>query len=249
MSEFFINKNYIITGATSGIGFSTAKLLLEAGANVLGIGRDLSKVNTFINHYPDKFVFLNVNLDTDFDITNDMTDFVLKKGKFNGFVNCAGKEETLPLSMYSRKKVKEIFDVNLNAPMEILRMFCKKKFSEDYSSVIMLSSVMGELGQPGKTAYCSSKSALLGLVRSAALELSPRKVRVNAISPGVVDTPMTQKLFDQLSSENIEAIKNMHPLGTGEVSDITPMILFLLGDGARWITGQNFVIDGGYSVR
>ena len=249
MNESFLDKNYIITGATSGIGFATAKLLLESRANIVGIGRDQNKVISLLNEFPNNFFFLNVDLNIDFDITNDVLDFIAKKGKFNGFVNCAGKEETLPLSMYTRTKVKEIFDVNLNAPLEILRMLSKKKFSHDFSSFVVLSSVMGELGQPGKTAYCSSKAALLGLVRASALEFAPRKMRINAISPGVVDTPMTKKLFSQISEENKDTIAQMHPLGMGEISDITPMILFLLSDQSRWITGQNIIIDGGYSVQ
>jgi NAD(P)-dependent dehydrogenase (short-subunit alcohol dehydrogenase family) len=79
--------------------------------------------------------------------------------------------------------------------------------------------------------------------------LSKRKIRVNAVSPGVVETPMTQKLFQSLSVENIASIEKMHPLGLGRVEDIVRTINFLLSEDSRWITGQNIVIDGGYSIQ
>lgn len=239
----------IVTGATSGIGNAISKLLLEKGSIVLGIGRDKSKIIDLLEKYPNQFVFAEINLNECFSIDSYLDDFVLKYGKFNGFVNCAGKEETLPITMYTQKKLAEIFNVNFNGPFEILRLLAKKKYSENHSSFVFISSVMGELGQPGKTAYCSSKAALLGLVKASALELASRNIRVNAISPGVVDTPMTQHLFTQISEENMASIINMHPLGIGQISDITPLLMFLLSPESRWITGQNIIIDGGYSIQ
>lgn len=251
MNENFKNKNYIITGASSGIGFASSKLLLEKGANVLAIGRQKDKVSELIENFPEKFNFLSIDFANDLDIEfeKDIKVFVEQFGKINGFLNCAGKEETLPLSMYNRKTISNLFNVNLLSPFELFRVVSKKKYSEDGSSFIFMSSVMGELGQPGKTGYCSTKAAILGLVKASALEFAPRKIRVNAIAPGVVDTPMTQKLFSQLSEENIDAITKMHPLGVGQISDITSLILFLLSDNSRWITGQNLIIDGGYSIQ
>jgi len=249
MTIDFTNKTYLVTGATSGLGNATVSQLLESGAAVLGIGRDGIKVETFVKQFPDRFTFLEVDLNAEFEIEKDLADFVSVHGKFNGAVNCAGKEETLPLSMYTPQKLAGIFNVNFNSPLEIMRLLTKKKYGEDAASFVFLSSVMGELGQPGKTAYCASKSALLGLVKAAALELAGRKIRVNAISPGVVETPMTQKLFDQITEENKNSIIAMHPLGMGQIDDIIPLILFLLSDNSRWITGQNIKIDGGYSIQ
>lgn len=251
MNENFKAKNYIITGASSGIGFASTQLLLEAGASILAIGRQKEKVAELLQKYPENFSFLSVDfgVDLEFDLENEIKVFVDKFGKISGFVNCAGKEETLPLSMYKRENLQNLFNVNLLSPVELFRIITKKKFSEEGASFVFMSSVMGELGQPGKIGYCATKAAILGLVKAAALEFAPRKIRVNAISPGVVDTPMTQKLFSQLSDENIDAITKMHPLGVGQISDITALILFLLSDSTRWITGQNLIIDGGYSIQ
>ncbi|HEX8269202.1 MAG TPA: SDR family oxidoreductase [Flavobacterium sp.] len=249
MEQKFTDKNYLITGATSGLGNAASRALLESGAKVLGIGRDKSKISDFIQAYPDNFVFLELDLSSEFSIEPSISEFVNNNGKFHGYVNCAGKEETMPVTMYTPQLLKSIFDVNFNAPFEILRLLSKKKFSEESASFVLIASVMSQLGQPAKTGYCSSKAALLGLVKSAALELASRKIRVNAISPGVVDTPMTQKLFSQIEEQNVNRIVGMHPLGIGSIDDITPLILFLLSADSRWITGQNIMIDGGYSIQ
>ncbi|MNL26645.1 3-oxoacyl-[acyl-carrier-protein] reductase FabG [compost metagenome] len=121
--------------------------------------------------------------------------------------------------------------------------------SNDGGSIIFFSSLMAELGEAGKIGYCATKSALLGVVRSSALELLKRNIRVNAIAPAIVNTPLTTKLFSGLSDENITEIEKMHPMGFGETSDVVPMIKFLLSDQSRWITGQNIKIDGGYSIK
>lgn len=241
-------KQYLVTGVTSGMGYALSVSLLDKGHRVLGFGRDESKIQLLKSS--SQFTFRKVDLTTINLIEIEVKEFCSNhNNKFDGMVHCAGKEETIPLSIYKPERVKELFEVNVFSGIELLRVLSKKKYSNDGGSMVLLSSVMGELGQQGKVGYCSSKSAVLGTVRAAALELAKRKIRVNAISPGVVNTPMTNKLFSQLSDSNLEAIKNMHPLGIGEVNDVTPSLLFLLSNEARWITGQNIVIDGGYSIQ
>ena len=107
---------------------------------------------------------------------------------------------------------------------------------------------MGTLGQPGKIGYCATKASILGLVKASALEFAKRKIRVNAVLPGIINTPMTQKLFGQINENQISEIENMHPLGFGEVRDVVPTILFLISQNSSWITGQSIVVDGGYSI-
>jgi NAD(P)-dependent dehydrogenase (short-subunit alcohol dehydrogenase family) len=243
------NKNILVSGATSGLGLSLTEFLLKNGCKVIALGRNDSNIKLFQKgHYKNNYRFVSIDL-ANFEQYTDIFEVALKGEKLDGFVHCAGIEETLPLTLYNPKNIFDIFNINVFSGIELLRYFSKKKYSNDGSSVIFFSSVMGELGQPGKIGYCATKSAVLGVVRSAALELSKREIRVNAISPGVVNTPMTQKLFSQIDEINIERIIKMHPLGIGEVDDVTPLIVFLLSDGSKWITGQNFIIDGGYSIQ
>lgn len=242
------DKKILITGATSGIGLALCEFLLNHKCTIIAVGRDESKITQLQNQFTNSLKFVSLDLN-DFSSYAKIFDEGLAVEKFDGFVHCAGIEETLPLTMYNPENVAKIFNINVFSGIELLRSFSKKKYSNDGASVVYISSVMGELGQPGKIGYCSTKSAVLGVVKSSALEFAKRKFRVNAVSPGVVNTPMTQKLFSQIEEDNIERIKQMHPLDIGEVEDVVPMIAFLLSDNSRWITGQNIKIDGGYSIQ
>lgn len=245
----FTNKKYVITGVTSGIGKEVCTQLLSEGAIVLGIGRSGEKIENLRSNYGlNKLQFIQLDLSNIEDIENALLIKLEELGPFDGLLLCAGREETLPLSSYKPNKIKSLFEINIFSNIEMIRIFSKKKFSKRDASIVLISSVMSILGQPGKVGYCSSKSATLGLVKSSALELAKKKIRINAISPGVVLTPMTKALFNQLSSENIGSIENMHPLGLGDVSQIYPLVMFLLSDKSTWITGQNYIIDGGYSI-
>jgi NAD(P)-dependent dehydrogenase (short-subunit alcohol dehydrogenase family) len=242
------NKKILVTGATSGIGLALCDFLIKQECSVIGVGRDNNKIEDLIKKSDNKLKFLSLDL-IDFSNYSMIFDEMLAGEKFDGFVHCAGIEETLPLTMYNPENVKRIFDINVFSGIELLRHFSKKKYSNDGASVVFLSSVMGELGQPGKIGYCATKSAILGIVKASALELAKRRFRVNSVAPGVVNTPMTQKLFSQIEDDNIQRIKEMHPLGIGEVDDVVPAITFLLSDSSKWITGQNIKIDGGYSIQ
>jgi NAD(P)-dependent dehydrogenase (short-subunit alcohol dehydrogenase family) len=240
--------NVLLTGATSGIGLETLKRLVEQGDVVYAIGRDFQKIEKFYNKNQEKIKKYKFDFNEISEIKNLFSLFDLGNDKFDAMIHCASIEETLPLSMYSPERVKKIFDLNVFAGIELLRHFTKKKYSYDGASAVFLSSVMGILGQPGKIGYCSTKAAVIGMVRSSALEFVKRKIRINCVLPGIVKTPMTQKLFTNLNKEHIQQIENMHPLGLGEVEDVVPMILFLISSNSKWITGQEFVIDGGYSI-
>lgn len=242
------NKKILVTGATSGIGLALCEFLLNSKCQVIAVGRNPTKMNRLESQFKNSIKFVSLDL-KEFTSYNKIFDEALDGEKLDGFVHCAGIEETLPLSLYTPESIAEIFKINVFSGIELLRFFSKKKFSNNGASVVFIASVMGELGQPGKIGYCATKSAILGLVKSSALEFAKRKFRVNAVSPGVVNTPMTQKLFSQIEEENIQRIKNMHPLNIGEVEDVVPLIAFLLSDNAKWITGQNIKIDGGYSIQ
>jgi len=139
-------KFLLVTGATSGIGRGICEELLEQEAIVVGIGRDSSKL--------DKAILNNQNFNfLEFDLTNidlieeELNSCVKEFGKFDGFVSCAGKEETMPLNGYKTQKIKSIFEINLFSSIEILRVLSKKKNSNPNASIVFMSSVMGELGQ------------------------------------------------------------------------------------------------------
>ena len=244
-----MQKKYLITGATSGIGLAICSKIISNGDIVYAIGRDGNKVEKLKELYDsDSFNFISFDLSNTKLIETVFDRFNINEGKLDGFVHCAGIEETMPLKLYSPDKILNIFEINVFSAIELLRIFSKKKYCNDQASVLLFSSVMGVLGQAGKVGYCSTKSAILGLTKSSALEFAKRKIRVNALLPGVVNTPMTEKLFTLMDQSQVDNIINMHPLGIGEVEDIVPIVEFLLSDGSRWITGQSIIVDGGYSI-
>lgn len=241
-----MQKKYLITGATSGIGLAICNKIISNGDFVYAIGRNSNKIENLYNS--SSFEFIQFNLNNTNEIETIFDNLNLECGKLDGLIHCAGIEETIPLTRYTPDKIFKIFEINVFSAIELLRLFSRKKTSNDGASIVLFSSVMGILGQAGKVGYSSSKAALLGLTKSSALELAKRKIRVNALLPGVVKTPMTNNLFSQLDQTQIDNIINMHPLGIGEVDDIVPIVEFLLSNGSRWITGQNIIVDGGYSI-
>lgn len=241
--------NYLVTGATSGIGLRTVEHLLSIGNKVFAIGRNTDSLEYLQRKYTQLIIVLKFDLLQISEIEGQVSIFCEKNGKFDGLVNCAGIEETNPLTLYTFEKINRIFQINTFAAIELLRVFAKKKYSNDGASIVLISSVMGILGQSGKVGYCASKSAVIGAVKASALELAKRNIRVNAVLPGVVMTPMTEKLFEKIDEASQKRIQDMHPLGFGTVEDVVPTIAFLLSDNSKWITGQNIIIDGGYSIQ
>jgi NAD(P)-dependent dehydrogenase (short-subunit alcohol dehydrogenase family) len=107
---------------------------------------------------------------------------------------------------------------------------------------------MGILGKEGKVAYCASKSALISGVKAMALELSSKKIRCNTVLPGMIMTEMAEEMFRTLPQSSVDNIISSHPLGLGKPEDVANLAVFLLSDKSSWITGSDFVIDGGYSA-
>lgn len=142
-----------------------------------------------------------------------------------------------------------MFDINVFSGIEMTKIITKKKFCDNEGvSIVFIASIMSVLGQPGKVAYSSSKSALIAMSKSMALELAPRGIRVNCISPAMVKTPLSEKMFLELPESTKVNIERMHPLGIGEPDDIANAVVYLLSNASNWVTGTNLIIDGGYSA-
>ncbi len=144
----------------------------------------------------------------------------------------------------------EAFAVNVISALELVKQIIKKKnINPEGASIIFIASIMGVVGQPTKTVYSATKGALIAGSKSLALELARNKIRVNCISPGMVKTGMSQALLDKVTPEALLEIQKVHPLGIGEPEDIADTCVFLLSDSAKWITGTNVIVDGGYTAQ
>jgi len=243
-------KSILITGASSGIGAECSILFSKLGASVILVGRDNHRLKTTYsqlsggNHH-----ILELDITKYLEVESLVSEAVIQVGKISGFIHSAGIELTLPFKMSKPSHYEELFAVNVISGFNIAKILAKKKYCETPASYVFISSVMGLKGGVGKVVYSCSKGAIISGVRSMALELSRKNIRVNAISPSIVITPMVEKLFEQLSGSDIEQIERSHPLGCGSPLDIANMCAYLLSDNSKWITGSNIVADGGFAIQ
>lgn len=244
------NKNILITGASSGIGRQCAITFSQLGASVILIARNEERLKETYNRL-EKGNHLIISQDiTEYNKLEEVVNTAVDKvGKISGFVHSAGIEMTLPLRSMQPSYYEKMFSINVIAGFELAKIISKTKYiNKDWASFVFISSVMGILGQLGKIGYCSSKGSLISGVKAMALELASKKIRVNCILPGVVETEMSNEMFQKLSEESKKNIVDMHPLGLGKPEDIAHACVYLLSDSARWVTGTNLIIDGGYSA-
>jgi len=238
-----------VTGATSGIGEGLA-LSLSKSKRLILCGRNpdkLKSVKEKCSNSGDHYV-LCMDLVKEKEILFAKTNkFLISNGiTADNFIHCAGITTILPLRNFTPDYVNEIFDTNLFSSLEILRSLLKKDNKGSLNNIIFLSGLWSIRGDIGNSVYAASKGAVNSLVISLAQELAP-KVRVNSIVPGAIITPMTEKRFADESFRKLA--EKDYPLGVGTIDDVVSFIEFLLSDKARWITGQNLVVDGGRSTK
>jgi NAD(P)-dependent dehydrogenase (short-subunit alcohol dehydrogenase family) len=245
-------KVILVTGASSGIGRSCAVLCSKLGARVAIMGRDEMRLEQTLKDcdQPDRHLMISLDLIQHDKFDGAIRSLVDQLGKLNGIIHCAGISSTLPLSALNEEKFQKFFSVNVTSSILLTKAAIKNKyFSDEGGGIVFMSSVMGIVGEKGKILYSATKGALISAVRSMALELAIRKIRVNSLSPGVVKTPLVDRAFYSQSIEGFKQMEALHPLGIGLPEDVANASVFMISDASRWITGSNFVIDGGYSIK
>ncbi len=243
-------KNIIVTGASSGIGRQCAIDCSRMGARVAIIGRNKQRLDaTLAEMHGDKHLSICADL-TKFDELPDMVAHISDSlGKLDGVVNCAGISATLPLKLMPSAKLDEFFRTNVYSALELTREACKVKHFNSGGSVVFISSVMGLVGESGKSLYSMTKGALISATRALACEFAKRQLRFNCVSPGAILTPINENLPHMADPERRKLLEDKHLLGLGRVEDISSACIYLLSDAARWVTGQNLIVDGGYTAR
>jgi NAD(P)-dependent dehydrogenase (short-subunit alcohol dehydrogenase family) len=253
ISSFFslAGKRIVITGASSGIGRQCAIRCAEAGASLLLLGRDVQRLEETVALLPKGSQVHILSFDLTKGIPEDeLNTYIQTNGKIDGLVHAAGVSTTLPLRMIDEQKLNHFFATNITPAILLTKWLSKPSVkNDDGASVVWFSSVMGLVGESGKTLYALTKGALLSGAKSLAIELAPKKIRVNCLAPGVVETPMTQSAVYSQQAETRAHMESLHPLGLGKPDDVALTVCFLLSKAARWITGTVIPVDGGYTAR
>jgi NAD(P)-dependent dehydrogenase (short-subunit alcohol dehydrogenase family) len=240
----------LVTGASSGIGRECAVLLSSLNARLVIAGRNRSKLEETLSSLMGKDHCIET---FDFAATEEIVDWIRKivsqVGPLHGFVHSAGKQLISPLRSLTLASLEDQMRVNLYSSMMLARGFCQKGCFVRGGSMVFISSIMANVGKPALSAYCASKAGLLGFTRSLALELVREQIRVNCITPAIVETNMLSTLKELMLPAQWTALEEAHPLGFGTPRDVANATAFLLADTGRWITGTALVVDGGYSAQ
>lgn len=243
-------KKLVITGASSGIGRQCAITANTLGAFVVLIGRSEERLlETASSLSNTDYLLLAVDI-TDYEQTAAELEKLLQGLKIDGIIHAAGISTTLPLRNITPEKLQPFFETNVFAAINITKLLTKIKYANpDGMSIVFISSVMGIVGELGKTIYGLTKGALVAGAKSLALELAQKNIRVNCVLPGVVETPMSANAVYSQDAAAYDKIKSYHPIGLGKPEDVANACAFLISDAARWITGTDLIVDGGYTAR
>lgn len=242
------NKNIIVTGASGGIGNSIVKRLNGNGANILASGTKIEKLEKL------KSEFNNIKI-LKFDIsqTNKIEEFLEQAsnelgGNLDCIVNNAGiTQDNLAIRM-SLEEWRKVIDINVTGVFITAQTFAKHCIEKKVKgNIVITSSTLSVTAAPNRCAYTASKHATAGITKQLAIDLAKYDIRVNAVGPGVIRTPLTERYFQD--EEASQKVKNLHAMKRwGEPNEISSAVLYLASDEASFCTGTNLIVDGGWTA-
>lgn len=242
-------KRILVTGASSGIGRACAVELSKLGAQVILLARNKERLEETLGLMAGEGHILEIfDLSRSEEFVSRLKILTVSVGVVDGVVHCAGISITLPIRATDGETFRKMITTNLESAYFLCKAVRQKGVRSQTVSIVLIGSVMSLVGQPGLSAYCASKGALLTLTKSLALELASEKIRINVIAPGHVHTPMAQAVESSLPEEAMKVIRSNHPLGVGRPEDVAYAATYLLSDAAAWVTGTTLVVDGGYTA-
>ncbi len=239
-----MKSRYLIFGATGGIGEALSQLLSEQGDSLVLVGRSSEKLDRLAEKT--KASAVNDSLED----WNQATEIVNRAqetlGGLDGIAVCIGSVLLKPAHLTSPEEFQSVLNTNLTTTFGILRAGAKAMFSSG-GSIVLMASAAAHIGIANHEAIGAAKAGVAGLMRSAAATYAPRGIRVNCVSPGLVETPLTERLLQ--TSAGRAASEKMHPLGRiGRTQEVARAIAWLLSPEQSWVTGQDIGVDGGLSA-
>lgn len=239
-------KVILITGASSGIGRATAIECSKMGARVIITARNeerLKETLSLLEGEGHEYIVADLSDEKAID------ELVTKTPIVNGVVNNAGFNIVKLLPFIKSDDVSEMFKINLVAPILLTNNIVKKKKIAKNASIVFVSSIGRYIIAPANSMYSTTKGGLSAFMKNAALDLAGKKIRCNAVLPGMVETPLILEK-DAMTEEQLDADRQLYPLKRfGEPNEIAHTIIFLLSDASSWITGSEIIVDGGRSLK
>jgi NAD(P)-dependent dehydrogenase (short-subunit alcohol dehydrogenase family) len=244
----------IVTGAAGGIGAAAAKLFVQEGARVLLVDRDSSRLSAIASEFGAKASYCSADVSRVEDTQSYVAAAVDRFGRLDVlFANAGTEGQVSPIAELTPEAFDNVFAVNVRGVFLAMKYAIPQLAKQCGGSIVITSSIAGLIGSPGLSAYVTSKHAVIGLMRSAAIELAPQGIRVNTINPGPIDNRMMRGIEGQLSPGQEQDVKRgfegQVPLaryGTNE--EIAKLALFLASDDASYCTGGVYVADGGFTA-
>lgn len=234
-------KTILVTGASSGIGRGTAINCSKMGANVVLSGRNTTRLEATLTEMEGQGHLILAGDLTDSDVVNDI---VFKMPRLDGIVHCAGIGQRIPCKFLSEGDVDTVMNTNFRAPVLLQTELLKQKKISAGASVVFVASIASWSPSVGNSIYSASKGAIISYAKCLALELAPRKIRVNCISPAMVWTDLI--LQGGVEEEQLRTDEQCYPLGRyGTPEDIANLVIYMLSDASTWMTGSNVKISGG----
>jgi len=234
-------KRALVTGASRGIGRAVALAFKEAGAHVIGCARasdDLQSLEKALGQQGTIWAG---------DATKPaFLEFIESLGAIDILVNNLGTNRPQPLLEVTDETLELMIEMNIRANVKITRAVLAAM--PEGASIVTITSQMGHIGSPNRTIYCLCKHALEGFTKALAIELAPRHIRVNAVAPTFIETPMTRPMLEDEKFKQF--VENMIPLGKiGHVNDVAAAVLYLSSPAANMVTGHSLLVDGGWTAQ
>lgn len=249
-TDSLAGRHILVTGASSGLGRQAAIRFAGAGARLVLLGRNQDRLNTTLAALAGSGHKAMAASFAELEATADvLKGIAADHGPIDGIFHSAGIELVRPMRMFKNEHLASLFEASLHSALGIARAAASRNVLNDKASLVFMSSVAGLRGTAGMAGYSATKAAIDGMVRSLACELAGRRIRVNSIAAGAVQTEMHNRLSKSLGENALADYERRHLLGFGQSDDIANAALFLLSDASTWITGTTLVVDGGYTAQ
>ncbi|ATS21274.1 3-oxoacyl-ACP reductase [Xanthomonas phaseoli pv. phaseoli] len=241
------DKRILVSGASSGLGRAIALGCARMGGELIVSGRDPRRLDATLADLRAISERPHQALRADLTVATERASLVAAlSAPLHGVVHSAGISRLCPARMVGEAHLREVQATNVDAPILLTQGLLKRNLIAADGAIVFIASIAAHIGVAGVGAYSASKAALIAYARCLAMEVVKRHIRVNCLSPALVDTPLLDATAQVVGS--LETERSNYPLGFGRPDDVANAAIFLLSGASRWITGTSLVMDGGLTI-